>query len=231
MHTRRSGRPLHWWEKGCDELATQRCDDRHGHADVDRGCNHELPERSLRVAIAALRQDPRGRYNLQLMACAAKQRPWRCSTECSVGAGHEAVTTGKIRRQPQFRTMQHPRTFRSIGGPVIEGLSLHDNLLIEQTLGEAGSRPALVDEFQSWMSLAGCPVDLDAWRHRSAAEATPLEVMQVRVGRAWLGDPQALYVEPSAWDDSVWPFDRLEQAFRQRHPWRTLKRAGLPTEL
>jgi hypothetical protein len=126
--------------------------------------------------------------------------------------------------------MQHPCTTRFIGGPVIEGLTLHDNLLIEQTLGDAGQRPALLAEFQSWMSLAGCPVDLDLWRHRSAAEATPLEVMQVRVGRAWLSDPRALCIEPSAWDDSVWPFERLEQAFRQRHPWRTLKRAGLPND-
>ncbi|MFY7857392.1 MAG: hypothetical protein ACOVQT_14730 [Rubrivivax sp.] len=118
---------------------------------------------------------------------------------------------------------------RSIGGPLIDGLSLYDNLLIEQTLGEAGLRPALLDEFQAWMSQAGCPVDLDTWRHRSVAEATPLEVMQARVGRAWLGDPQALSVEPSAWDDAVWPFDRLDQAFRQRHPWRTLSRAVLPT--
>ena len=130
--------------------------------------------------------------------------------------------------EPFLTVLQPPQ--RTIGGPLIGGLSLHDNLLIEQTLGEAGPRPALVDEFLAWMELAGCPVDLSAWRFRAATEATPLEVLQVRIGRAWLGDPQSMCVEPSDWDDAVWPFDAVEQAFRQRHPWRTLQRAVLPSD-
>lgn len=112
---------------------------------------------------------------------------------------------------------------RTVGGPLITGLSLMDNLLIEHRLAGTEPHPLLLAEFVALMQAAGCPLDLAPWADGLADSATPLQALQLRLGRAWLADPEPLCIDRDAWDDAVLPRQQFEAAFHQRHPWRTLR--------
>jgi hypothetical protein len=116
--------------------------------------------------------------------------------------------------------LAEPRVRYAAGAP-IQDLSLMDNLFIEAAL-ERGVTPAwLWPELQRLFALASCPIDA-TWSTAMPAGMEPRTLIQLRVGRALAGDPDALLVDAAAWPDDVLSPARFSRAFMMQYPWRAL---------
>ncbi|MES2974647.1 MAG: hypothetical protein V4757_13615 [Pseudomonadota bacterium] len=111
---------------------------------------------------------------------------------------------------------------RVAGGALMADLSLQDNLMLEPALRDGVLPAHLLPEIDTLLAQAGCPVDWERWALALPQDATPLELAQVRIGRALMADPDLLLVDDAAWDHSLLPAAQLSRAFASRYPWRML---------
>lgn len=151
--------------------------------------------------------------------------------------------TGALQTELLARVRQDAPVLRWAGGALIADLSLWDNLMLEPALVDpaagADAHPApagvlraeLLGDLQAealalW-AAAGCPADSGTWPHTLPGEADARALLQVRVGRAWMADPDVLVIDADHWDDAVLPRERFSRSFAARHPWRVLVWAGV----
>ncbi len=113
-------------------------------------------------------------------------------------------------------------TVRLFSGALIADLSLHDNLTLEAALYDGSLPRHLVPEIDSLFDNAGCPVDWPAWASLFPDTATAEAVMQAKVGRALMADPDVLIIDAAEWDDSLLDVQRFSSSFTRQYPWRTL---------
>ena len=111
---------------------------------------------------------------------------------------------------------------RVAGGALVADLPLQDNLLLEAALRDGNLPSHLLPEIDTLLAQAGCPVDWPRWATTLPQEATPLELVQVRIGRALAADPDLLIVDDAQWDHALLPAARLSRSFANQYPWRML---------
>ncbi len=111
---------------------------------------------------------------------------------------------------------------RQAGGALIGDLSLADNLVLEPALAD-GSRPdPLLPEIDALFRRAGLPVDWPAWAATLAADAPASALLQARVGRALVADPDVLVIDAANWDGGLLAPETFSAAFVSTFPWRAL---------
>lgn len=113
-------------------------------------------------------------------------------------------------------------TIRLVSGALIADLSLQDNLTLEAALFDGSLPRHLIPEIDSLFDKAACPVDRSAWANVFPDTATPNEVMQAKVGRALMADPDVLVIDAKQWDETLLSAQRLSESFALQFPWRTL---------
>lgn len=113
-------------------------------------------------------------------------------------------------------------TVRMVGGTLIADLNLQDNLTLEAALDDGSLPRHLIPEIDSLFVNAGCPVDWPAWGGMFPDTATADAVMQAKVGRALMADPDVLVIDAAQWDDALLDVLRFSRSFTQQYPWRTL---------
>lgn len=111
---------------------------------------------------------------------------------------------------------------RLAGGALLADLSLQDNLMLEPALRDGVLPAHLLPEIDSLLAQAGCPVDWPRWAAALPQDATALELLQVRIGRALVADPDLLIVDDAQWDHTLLPAARLSRSFANQYPWRML---------
>lgn len=111
---------------------------------------------------------------------------------------------------------------RLAGGALIGDLSLQDNLMLEPALAGGVLPAGLLPEIDSLFARAGCPVDWPGWTTALPSQATPLAVMQVRVGRALVADADVLLIDAAEWDDAMVSPAQFSRSFAAQYPWRVL---------
>lgn len=116
---------------------------------------------------------------------------------------------------------------RLAGGALLADLSLQDNLMLEPALRDGVLPAHLLPEIDTLLADAGCPVDWPRWAATLPQDATPLELLQVRIGRALVADPDLLIVDCAQWDDALLPAAQLARSFASHYPWRMLVWATL----
>ena len=105
---------------------------------------------------------------------------------------------------------------------LVADLSLYDNLMLEPAL-EDGSRPtSMLAGLHALFAQAGAPIEWDAMASTMPQDADALAVLQVRVGRAMIADPDVLLVDADQWDDALVAPDEFTRGFLRQYPWRTL---------
>lgn len=107
-------------------------------------------------------------------------------------------------------------------GPLIDDLSLQDNLMLESSLHDGRPPMQLLPEIKAFFEFTDSPLDWAAWAGTWPQAATQQELMQVRVGRALMADPDLLLIDASHWDDDLLHPLYFSQRFVTRYPWRTL---------
>ena len=111
---------------------------------------------------------------------------------------------------------------RWAGGALIADLCLLDNLVLEPTLRQT-TRPAdLLPGVEALFAGAGCPLRRSAWQRILPERASELELLQVRVGRALMADPDVLVMSADTWVETLLAQDRFSQSFCIQFPWRAL---------
>ena len=113
-------------------------------------------------------------------------------------------------------------TIRLVGGALIADLNLYDNLTLEAALGDGSLPRHLIPEMDSLLTSAGCPVDWAAWESMFPDTATADAVMQAKVGRALMADPDVLVIDAAEWDDALLSAQRFSHSYTQQYPWRGL---------
>ena len=156
--------------------------------------------------------------------------------ELDVGGVHQIAwpDIAALRHQMAHLARGALPVVRFAGGALIVDLSLHDNLMLEpmvhpalvpggaaQPAGRA-ARGGRLASLERLFAEAGCPLQHASWRSRWAPAASPRELLQVRVGRAWMADLDVLVVDAEAWNDAVLPRQRFSRSFVALHPWRVL---------
>ncbi len=111
---------------------------------------------------------------------------------------------------------------RYAAGTLIDDLSLQDNLMLEPSLYDGVLPIQLLPEIEALFEFTDCPVDGSAWAGTWPQAATRQALMQVRVGRALMADPDLLLIDASHWDDDLLHPLHFSQRFVTRYPWRTL---------
>lgn len=111
---------------------------------------------------------------------------------------------------------------RYAGGALIADLSLQANLTLECALRPALRPAGLIGDLERLFAGAGCPLQRGPWHAVFPQQAGGPDLLQVRVGRALMADPDVLIVDADAWDDALLTRERFSQAFVARHPWRAL---------
>jgi hypothetical protein len=150
---------------------------------------------------------------------------------------------GSLQAELRARVRQAAPVLRWAGGALIADLSLFDNLMLEPALADPAARadaPAaqagvlradqlgdLQAELRALWAAAGCPADSRTWPHTLPGQADARALLQVRVGRAWMADPDVLVLDADHWDDAVLPREHFSRSFAARHPWRVLVWAGV----
>ncbi len=124
-------------------------------------------------------------------------------------------------RIAQLCDMAEP-VVRLAGGALMADLSLQDNLMLEPALRDGVLPAHLLPEIDALLADAGCPVDWTRWAATLPQDATPLELLQVRIGRALVADPDLLIVDCAHWDDALLPVAQLARSFACHYPWRML---------
>ncbi len=111
---------------------------------------------------------------------------------------------------------------RLAGGALISDLSLQDNLMLEPALNDGVLPSHLLPEIDALFSQAGCPVDWPRWVAALPQDATALDLLQLRVGRALVADPDVLLIDAQQWDDTVLAPALFSRCFASQYPWRLL---------
>lgn len=111
---------------------------------------------------------------------------------------------------------------RLVSGPLIADLCLEDNLTLEAALYDGSLPQDLITEIDILFGSAGCPVAWAAWGSVFPDTAMADAVMQARVGRALMADPDVLIIDAAQWDDTLLDAKRFSQSFAKQYPWRTL---------
>lgn len=119
---------------------------------------------------------------------------------------------------------------RYAGGPLIHDLSLMDNLMLESALRDGLPPAHLLPEMEALFAAAGCRVERNLWALSLPEQASPLDLLQIRTGRALMADPDVLVVDAVEWDDALTAPEKFSQAFTRQYPWRTLVWASCSTE-
>lgn len=118
---------------------------------------------------------------------------------------------------------------RRVAGSLIRDFSLLENLCLEPLLGRRAPDASVVRDFEALFERAGCPVRGEAWAVTLPGQASAIELLQVRVGCALMGDPDILEIELDGWDDGLLPHEALSAAFRTQFPWRELRWLAPPS--
>jgi hypothetical protein len=111
---------------------------------------------------------------------------------------------------------------RLVSGALIADLSLQENLTLEAALCDGSLRRHLLPEIDTLFANSGCPVDWPIWTSTFTDTATAIAMMQAKVGRAWMADPDVLIIDAAQWDDTLIDAQRFSRSFTQQNPWRTL---------
>ena len=111
---------------------------------------------------------------------------------------------------------------RLAGGALISDLSLQDNVMLEPALFDGAVPAYLWPEMDSLFALAGCAVDWPGWAATLPADAPEAALMQVRIGRALVADPDLLLLDAAQWNDECIAPLAFSRAFASRYPWRML---------
>lgn len=117
---------------------------------------------------------------------------------------------------------------RRVAGSLIRDLSLLENLCLEPLLGRRVPDASVIRDFEALFQRAGHPVTGQAWADTLPGQASAIEVLQVRVGCALMGDPDILEIELDSWDPALLPPEALSVAFRKQFPWRELRWLATP---
>lgn len=113
-------------------------------------------------------------------------------------------------------------TVRLAGGTLVADLTLQDNLSLEAALYDGSLPRHLIPEIDSLFASAACPIDWPVWSSVFPDTATADAVMQAKVGRAMMADPDVLVIDAAQWDDKVLEAQRFSRSFARQYPWRTL---------
>lgn len=113
-------------------------------------------------------------------------------------------------------------TVRLVSGALISDLCLQDNLTLEAALHDGSLPRHLLPEIDILFGNAGCPVNWPVWTSLFPDTAPTDAVMQARVGRALMADPDVLVIDAAQWDDTLLGAERFSQSFIRQYPWRTL---------
>lgn len=113
-------------------------------------------------------------------------------------------------------------TVRFVGGSLIADLCLHDNLILESALDDGSLSRHLLPEIDILFGNAGCPVNWPVWTELFPDTAPRDAVLQVRVGRALMADPDVLIIDAAQWDESLLSSQQFSRSFTMQYPWRTL---------
>ncbi|MES2281784.1 MAG: hypothetical protein V4542_10270 [Pseudomonadota bacterium] len=113
-------------------------------------------------------------------------------------------------------------TVRLVSGTLIADLSLQDNLTLEAALYDGSLPRHLMPEIDSLFGDAGRPVDWPIWSSVFPDTAPAEALMQAKVGRALMADPDVLIIDAAQWDDALMDAQRFSQSFARQYPWRTL---------
>lgn len=113
-------------------------------------------------------------------------------------------------------------TVRLVSGTLIADLCLQDNLTLEAALCDGSLPRHLIPEIDSLFASAGCPVDWPAWASMFPDTAAADAVMQAKIGRALMADPDVLVIDAAQWDDALLGAQAFSRSFARQYPWRTL---------
>lgn len=127
-----------------------------------------------------------------------------------------------LMRQVQTLCALQAPVVRYAGGALIADLSLQDNLMLEPALSNGQLPLHLLPEMDVLFKNAGCPLDRSLWARKLADQASASELMQIRVGRALMLDPDLLLVDAAQWNDDLLAPRRFSESFVAAYPWRTL---------
>lgn len=160
-------------------------------------------------------------------AGAAKRRRLRLADTLLTldeGGAHDIAwpDAASMAAQLAQRVMRREPVVRLAGGALIADLSLHDNLMLEPALRGAATPADLTAGLDALFDSAGCPARRASWRAVFPGQATELERLQARVGRAMMADPDVLVIDASGWDEPLLPRARFDRSFATQYPWRTL---------
>ncbi len=111
---------------------------------------------------------------------------------------------------------------RYAAGTLIDDLSLQENLMLESALHDGLLPMQLLPEIESLFELTDWPIIWSAWAGTWPQGATLQALMQVRVGRALMADPDLLLMDATHWDDELLHPLYFSQRFVTQYPWRTL---------
>lgn len=111
---------------------------------------------------------------------------------------------------------------RYAAGTLIGDLSLQDNMMLEPSLHDGLWPMQLLPEIEALFASTDLPIDWSAWAGTWPQAATRQALMQVRVGRALMADPDLLVIDATHWDDDLLDPTYFSHRFVTQHPWRTL---------
>lgn len=111
---------------------------------------------------------------------------------------------------------------RYAAGTLIDDLSLQDNLMLEASLHDGRLPMQLLPEIEALFEFTDCPIDQSVWAGTWPGAATRQALMQVRVGRALMADPDVLLMDATHWDDGLLHPYSFSRRFVTQFPWRTL---------
>ncbi len=130
--------------------------------------------------------------------------------------------TASLMQQVQTLCALETPVVRYAGGALIADLSLHDNLMLEAALSNGRLPLYLLPELDALFRNAGCAPERTLWAYTLGGQASAAELMQIRVGRALMPDPDLLLVDAAQWNDDLLAPLRFSQSFVAAYPWRTM---------
>ncbi|MBC7609198.1 MAG: hypothetical protein H7228_06405 [Polaromonas sp.] len=140
--------------------------------------------------------------------------------------GHVAIVTwpnaAALTRQVAALCELPTPVVRYAGGTLINDLSLQDNLMLEPALHDGVLPGQLLPEIGALFAAIDRPIRWSSWATTWPDAASLQALMQVRIGRALVADPDLLLIDATQWDDGLLQPACFSRCFIAQHPWRTL---------